>query len=130
MPTSKGAPFERLVAADKLVHEPARLAALTALSACESADFVFLQRLTGLQPGNLSQHLAKLEEAGLVTLSKAFARKYPQTTIRITEAGRKAIAEHWKRLDALRQEVRSWPRPRGVHLRTRSVTPSGSSDEC
>ena len=126
MPTSKAAPFERLVAADKLVHEPARLAALTALSACESADFVFLQRLTGLQPGNLSQHLAKLEEAGLVTLTKAFAHKYRQTTIRITEPGRKAVAEHWTRLDALRQEVRSWPRPRGVHLRTRALTPGES----
>jgi DNA-binding MarR family transcriptional regulator len=110
------------------VHEPARLAALTALSACESADFVFLQRLTGLQPGNLSQHLAKLEEAGFVTLTKAFAGKYRQTTVRITEAGRKAVAQHWKRLDALKQEVQSWPRPRGVHLRAGAQTARESSD--
>lgn len=127
MPKSKGAAFEELVAADKLVHEPARLAALTALSACESADFVFLQRLTRLQPGNLSQHLAKLEQAGFVTLTKGFALKYPQTTVRITDGGRKAVAEHWKRLDALKQEVRSWPRPRGVHLRARTLTPRESS---
>jgi DNA-binding MarR family transcriptional regulator len=119
MATSKEAPFEGVVGADKLVHEPARFAVLTALSACESADFVFLQRLTGLQPGNLSQHLAKLEEAGLVTLTKAFLSKYPQTTVRITAPGRKAVAEHWKRLDALKQEVQSWPSPRGVHLRAR-----------
>jgi DNA-binding MarR family transcriptional regulator len=124
---SKGTPFARLVTAEKLVHEPARLAALTALSACESADFVFLQRLTGLQPGNLSQHLAKLEEAGLVTLTKAFAGNYRQTTVRITEAGRKAVTEHWKRLDALKQEVQSWPRPRGVHLRAGAQTPRESS---
>jgi hypothetical protein len=25
-----------------------------------------------------------------------------------------------KRLDALKREVQSWPRPRGVHLRTRT----------
>lgn len=122
MPTSKDAPFERVVAADKLVHEPARFAVLTALSACESADFVFLQRLTGLQPGNLSQHLSRLEEAGLVTLAKAFLSKYPQTTVRITVTGRKAVTEHWKRLDALKQEVRSWPNPRGVHLRAHTLT--------
>lgn len=122
MPTSKDAPFERVVGADKLVHEPARLAVLTALSACESADFVFLQRLTGLQPGNLSQHLAKLEEGGLVTLAKAFFSKYPQTTVRITVTGRKAVNEHWKRLDALKQEVQSWPSPRGVHLRAHALT--------
>ena len=42
----EAAPFEQLIAADKLVHEPARLAVLTALAACDSADFVFLQRLT------------------------------------------------------------------------------------
>jgi DNA-binding transcriptional ArsR family regulator len=102
--------FEQLVAADKLVHEPARLAILTALSACESADFVFLQRLTGLQPGNLSQHLGKLEQAGLIALNKAFAGKYPQTTAQITGAGRTAIDEHWARLDALKNAARKWPR--------------------
>jgi DNA-binding MarR family transcriptional regulator len=126
MPTSTGAPFEQLVGADKLVHEPARFAILTALSACESADFRFLQRLTGLQAGNLSQHLAKLEEAGFLTLEKGFLRKYPQTTVRATESGRKAVTEHWKRLDALKQEVQSWPRPRGVHLRARTMTPHES----
>ena len=104
------APFEQLVAADKLVHEPARLAVLTALAACESADFVFLQRLTGLQSGNLSQHLAKLEQAGLITLAKGFAGKYPQTTAQITEAGRTAIDEHWARLEALKKAAANWPR--------------------
>jgi DNA-binding transcriptional ArsR family regulator len=104
------APFEDLVAADKLVHEPARLAVLTALAACESADFVFLQRLTGLQSGNLSQHLAKLEQAGLITLTKAFAGKYPQTTAQITPPGRTAIDAHWARLDALKKAAADWPR--------------------
>jgi DNA-binding MarR family transcriptional regulator len=127
MPTSKGAPFEKLVTADKLVHEPARFAILTALSACESADFVFLQRLTGLQSGNLSQHLGKLEEAGLIALQKGFLKKYPQTTVRITDDGRRAITVHWQRLEALKQEVKSWPRSRGVHLRARPLT-SGESE--
>jgi DNA-binding transcriptional ArsR family regulator len=104
------APFEELVAADKLVHEPARLAVLTALAACESADFVFLQRLTGLQSGNLSQHLAKLEQAALITLTKGFVGKYPQTTAAITAAGRAAIDEHWARLDALKKAAADWPR--------------------
>jgi DNA-binding transcriptional ArsR family regulator len=99
--------FEQVVSADKLVHEPARLAVLTALSACKSADFVFLQRLTALQAGNLSQHLVKLEQAGLLTLSKAFNGKYPQTTAQITDEGRRAIDEHWKRLDALRKAADS-----------------------
>ena len=105
--------FEKLVSSDKLVHEPARLAVLTALSACASADFVFLQRLTGVQAGSMSQHLVKLEQAGLITLSKAFNGKYPQTTAQITDAGRAAVDEHWKRLDALRKAADSWPRASG-----------------
>jgi DNA-binding MarR family transcriptional regulator len=107
---SETEPFEQVIAADKLVHEPARLAVLTALGACESADFVFLQRLTGLQSGNLSQHLAKLEQAGLITLTKGFAGKYPQTTAQITAAGRTAIDEHWARLEALKKAAAGWPR--------------------
>lgn len=104
------APFEQLIASDKLVHEPARLAVLTALAACVSADFVFLQRLTGLQSGNLSQHLAKLEQGGLITLTKGFAGKYPQTTAQITDAGRAAIDEHWARLEAMKKAAADWPR--------------------
>lgn len=101
--------FEEIVGVDKTVHEPARLAVLTALSACASADFVFLQRLTGLQAGNLSQHLTKLEQAGLIALAKAFNGKYPQTTAQITDAGRAAIDDYWKRLEALKEAMQSWP---------------------
>ncbi|PSQ66416.1 MAG: ArsR family transcriptional regulator, partial [Bacteroidetes bacterium QH_1_61_8] len=47
-------PFERLAELNKLIHEPARLSILTALSSCGRADFPFLRRLTGLTKGNLS----------------------------------------------------------------------------
>ena len=33
---------------DRLIHEPGRLAILTVLSSVRNADFVFLQRTTGL----------------------------------------------------------------------------------
>jgi len=104
------AAFEQLVGSDKLVHEPARLAVLTALTACASADFVFLQRLTGLQSGNLSQHLTELEQGGYITMSKGFSGKYPLTTVQITDAGRTAIDTHWARLEALKRAVAELPR--------------------
>ena len=66
------APFEEMSTLDRVVHEPARLAILTALAACRSADFLFLQSLTGLTKGNLSGHLAKLERAGLVGVEPTF----------------------------------------------------------
>ena len=99
-------PFEELAGLDRLIHEPARLAILTALSACDSADFLYLQRLTGLTKGNLSAHLAKLEKGGLVAADKAFIDRKPRTALRLTPDGRLAIELHWKRLDAAREETR------------------------
>jgi DNA-binding transcriptional ArsR family regulator len=87
---------------DKLVHEPGRLAILTVLSAVQSADFLFLQRATGLTKGNLSSHLTKLEEAGLVVIEKSFVRRKPHTDVAITDAGRERTAAHWAQLERLR----------------------------
>lgn len=101
-------PFEGLAELDRLIHEPARLAILTALAACRSADFLFLQRLTGLSKGNLSSHLAKLEEAGLVRIEKAFDGKIPVTHLSLTRQGRSDITRHWRRLGELRRHTLEW----------------------
>ncbi|GAB2936176.1 transcriptional regulator [Micromonospora sonneratiae] len=101
-------PFEELAGLDKLIHEPARLAITTALASCEEADFLFLQRLTGLSKGNLSAHLAKLETAGMIEIDKRFAGKRPQTWISLTKAGHRAVEAHWHRLDDLRYRTRAW----------------------
>ena len=95
-------PEEDLVL-DRLIHEPGRLAILTVLSSVRDADFVFLQRATGLTKGNLSSHLTKLEEAGLVAIEKRFVRKKPNTNIALTEVGRMRITQHWEQLDHLRR---------------------------
>jgi DNA-binding transcriptional ArsR family regulator len=106
------APFEELAELDRLVHDPSRLAILTALSACKGADFLYLQRLTGLSKGNLSSHLAKLEDAGLVAIEKEFIGKIPNTRISVSKIGRTAVERHWKRLDQLRQATLDWrPEP-------------------
>ena len=101
-------PFEDLAGLDRLIHEPARLAILTALAACRSADFLFLQRLTGLSKGNLSSHLAKLEGAGLVQVEKGYAGKTPTTTLSLSKQGRAAIEQHWRRLERLRTAALEW----------------------
>lgn len=110
MPT----PHEELSGLDRLIHEPARLAILTVLSSASDADFLFLQRVTGLTKGNLSSHLGKLEEAGLVKIVKRFIGKKPNTTVALTRAGREAIDDHWNRLERLRQ---------ASNLRTGSARP-------
>jgi DNA-binding transcriptional ArsR family regulator len=86
---------------DRLIHEPARLLIMALLSVVESADFLFLRRQTGLTQGNLSSHLAKLEEAGYVEVAKSFRGKRPKTTLRISPAGRVAFAAYRSQLDRL-----------------------------
>lgn len=87
---------------DRLIHEPGRLAIMTILSSVKAADFVFLQRTTGLTKGNLSSHLTKLEEAGLVRIEKRFVLKKPNTNVELTPEGRKRLAKHWEQLQRLR----------------------------
>jgi len=100
--------FAEIAALDKLLHEPARLSLLTALSACKSANFLALQRLTGLTSGNLSVHLSKLEEAGLVVLEKQFIDKRPNTQVQITDEGRRVIKNYWQQLENLRRDAQKW----------------------
>jgi len=101
-------PFEDIASLDRLIHEPARLSILTALASCKNADYLFLQRLTGLTGGNLSSHLAKLEEGGLVELEKRFVDKRPNTLVQITDKGRTAILHHWEQLENLRKDSQTW----------------------
>ncbi len=103
------APDEDLVL-DRLIHEPGRLAILTVLSSVADADFVFLQRTTGLTKGNLSSHLTRLEDAGLVAIEKRFVRKKPNTNVSLTRAGKQGIARHWEQLERLKRLAQT-PRP-------------------
>ena len=88
-------PFKDIVAIDRIVHEPARLALLLALDLCVSADFKYLQARTGLSDSNLSVHLTKLESHGLITIEKI--RRSPRTIVRITKDG-KAAMRAWRKL--------------------------------
>ncbi len=79
---------------DRLIHEPARLMITTILSTVESADFLYLDRETGLTKGNLSSHLAKLESAGYIEIEKTYRGKIPLTVCKLSERGEKAFLEY------------------------------------
>lgn len=83
---------------DRLVHEPARLAILSVLSGVEWAEFKMVESLTRLTKGNLSSHLAKLEEGGYVTIHKGYRGRIPLTTLAITKKGREALDRYWEQL--------------------------------
>jgi len=67
-----------------------------------------LQRLTGLTGGNLTSHLAKLEDAGLVTIDKKFVGKTPRTHVSLTEPGRAKVTDHWEQLTRLNAAAQHW----------------------
>jgi len=86
---------------DRVIHEPGRLRIAALLSGAKEADFLFLQRETGLTKGNLSSHLMKLEEAGYVEIEKAFRGKIPLTIVRLTPQGRAAFEGYRKSMNGL-----------------------------
>ena len=73
---------------DRLLHEPSRLLITTILYPLEEADFLYLLRESGLTKGNLSSHVAKLEQAGYVEVTKTYQGKVPLTIYRLTERRR------------------------------------------
>lgn len=92
---------------DRLIHEPARLLIMTILASVASADFLFLQRETGLTKGNLSAHLSKLEEAGYVKIEKTFKGKLPLTVCKLTATGKKALTQYRQQLQDFMQKTSS-----------------------
>ncbi|MGB9737940.1 winged helix-turn-helix domain-containing protein [Chloroflexus sp.] len=86
--------MQQLNTLDRLIHEPARLMIMTLLYTVEEADFLFLQRTTGLSKGNLSVHLSKLEQAGYVQIKKTYRGKLPLTLCALTDSGREAFQRY------------------------------------
>lgn len=86
---------------DRLVHQPARLILLANLYVVDETDFLYLSKQTGLTAGNISSHMAKLEEAGYVEINKEFVDKKPRTTYKLTRRGREAFDKHKRTLTGL-----------------------------
>ena len=84
-------------ALDEIIHQPARLrimSALTSLAPREQVDFSYLKEKLSLTDGNLGAHLRSLEEAGYVAVEKTFVERRPKTFLAASPAGRKAFASH------------------------------------
>lgn len=90
------------LAIDTIVHAPVRLAILRVLDGVEAADFKFLQTMLGLTQGNLSSHLYKLTDAGLIQVTKVVEGRISRTIQKITPKGRAALEHHWQQMEAIR----------------------------
>jgi DNA-binding transcriptional ArsR family regulator len=94
-----------LTTIDRIIHEPARFRLTSVLYAVESADFLFLEKQTGLTRGNLSSHLSKLEDVGYVEISKEFVGKIPRTLAKLTNQGRSSLQDYKRVMQGLLDEL-------------------------
>jgi len=90
---------EKFTPLDPVIHSQVRLAVLSILASAAEADFNFLKSATGATDGNLSTHLAKLEEAGYIRIKKSFQGKKPLTKCLLTERGRAALSRYVEALE-------------------------------
>jgi DNA-binding MarR family transcriptional regulator len=68
------------------------------LKVAGSATFTQLRQSLHLTDGTLSVHLTKLAEGGMITVTKQFVGKRPQTLVRLTPAGRRRFQRYVKEL--------------------------------
>jgi DNA-binding MarR family transcriptional regulator len=100
---------ETLGALDEVIHQKVRLGVMSALMAAGEADFRSLKETLGLTDGNLSIHVAKLEEAGYITVRKEFVRKKTHTSYTATERGREAFRAYLAALERIVRAASQFP---------------------
>ncbi|MBD0673530.1 winged helix-turn-helix domain-containing protein [Streptomyces sp. CBMA156] len=98
---------------DDVVHQRVRLGILAVSKQARRVEFTFLRGTLGLTAGNLSQHLAVLEKAGLVTIDKGYEGKRARTWIELTKAGRKALNDEIAALKTLIHQLEGPAVPAG-----------------
>lgn len=89
---------------NKAFENRIRLGIMSVLMVNETLDFNSLKELLGTSDGNLSSHLSALEKDGLISVSKQFVNRKPNTTYAATDKGRQAFREH---LDLLEKLIRN-----------------------
>jgi len=93
---------------DEIIHQSTRLriaATLNSLGAREMLDFGQLKAMLETTDGNLATHLAALEKAEYVEITKDFVGKKPRTRVAMTAKGRKALRNHVAYLKSLIDSV-------------------------
>ena len=102
--TARSAALEAIDTLDDTLNQKARMKIMTTLLALGEADFKLLKEELALSDGNLSTHLALLEERGYVEAHKEFVRRKPHSSYKPTEAGRLAFHRY---IEALLRIVRA-----------------------
>jgi DNA-binding MarR family transcriptional regulator len=110
---------------DRVIHEHARLSILTCLiTNPKPLTFSDLKQLCSLTDGNLSRHLAVLEESKMVQIVKGHDRNRPQTVCKITPSGRKRYLEYLSTLEQVVKDAAKVSKDEPESTLLRGLTPS------
>lgn len=94
-----------LMEEDRETMVPTRLSVLVYLYFTQHATFPVLQKKLGLTSGNLSSHLRKLEDLGLIRISKRFVDLKPTTFAVLTQEGAERVRSQMVRMRELVSKV-------------------------
>lgn len=78
-----------------------RLGIMSMLMVNDALDFTSLKEYLDVTDGNLATHLKSLEKEGFIEVRKAFIDRKPNTSYRVTNAGRVAFENHLRILESL-----------------------------
>lgn len=99
---------QELGALDRVLEHRVRLAVCVLLTRYERLSFSRLKALTDETDGNLGANLRKLEDEGLVSVTKEFVERRPVSWYSISSKGRKTLKGH---LDVLGRIIASAGKP-------------------
>lgn len=90
---------------DDVVHQRVRLGILTIAHEARRVEFGYLRASLELTAGNLSQHLAVLDGAGLISIEKGYEGRRARTWVSLTKSGEMALRDEIAQLKRLVQQV-------------------------
>jgi len=96
-------PFLQL---DRVIHEKGRLAITSMLAASPQLSFTEMRDSLNMTDGNLTAHMRTLQEAGYVSVTKAFQGGRPLTTYSLTAQGRKAFTTYINLLEKIVEQAK------------------------
>lgn len=90
---------------DRAIHQPTRLAIMTALLRNRSLSYTALRNGLDLTDGNVATHTRRLEEVGYVTANRVLAGTSFQVRYALTDEGRKAFRTYLSAMRGLLEEA-------------------------
>lgn len=86
---------------NKIFDSRIRLGIMSVLMVNDSSDFNTLKELLEVTDGNLASHLKALEKEEVISVSKKFVGRKPNTSYSLTELGKKLFQQHIEALEKL-----------------------------